>query len=140
MLLAPQKRGNLPKWPHVAPPTLRAMDFIQICSNFIGSTFVIHITYYTEVSSFLIISTQPHGHKTKQKSKISLASCPRMKAMFICQLDLLNVVLLTSNVQRQNIWQSSSPLYNWIQRKKKSTKEIKISTRARGAIIWNVKA
>ena len=64
MLLATWKRGNLPKWPHVAPPTLRVTAFIQICSrksNLCGSSsFGIHITYYySKVSNFLQFTEQP---------------------------------------------------------------------------------
>ena len=90
-------------------PILRLTEFIQIYSRkpqiYGSSSFVIHITYYDNVDKFPKKNVMcENGHETKNlEFSLDTPSPPQMKAMFICEANLANVVRLSSFLYNKNI-------------------------------------
>jgi hypothetical protein len=65
-------------------------------------SFIIHITQYDIISKFVTYMLWPKWSWNKKFQ--SFFGCPPLKAMFICQTGIANVVWLTSNPHGNNIW------------------------------------
>ena len=81
MLPTPSKRGNLPKWPPLAPRSnfegdklhLNLLKKPQISKS---SSFVIHIAHYGKVTNFQEFETWPKWSWNWKISKFSLVALP----------------------------------------------------------------